>query len=549
MESIGRVRSFALVGVLVGVAACADNTTTGPSGKTPSLRSGVSTARRGPTRFANTIKYRDLGKKNARGFAGLASLEARALLGIDGGTTLDVSTGSIDNPDASSLLSKLQLKLFAPDGTQQTTTNYKDINSPTYQLSLAGRVRSSKLQVLGNIVGVDGKHSDVVLLTETVKLRPDVSVDRIIAPVQASTGTPTEISAVIAENNGDVGARADCVLAVDGVDVGRANAIWVDAGRTVSCVFNHTFTTKGTSQLTVRAIAVNPGDWSAANNSATQSITIVVPNNFAWFGSYIASRDWVGTKLQEGYYSITGVGDRYDFRQTQDIRRMDTWASNVEGHIPAMTGPLTFTLHDEIGGQTLTDFAFDPATATTFPFAGTYEDPAIGTVTFSGSCTDSYRLEPIVFEGVPQDASPAHMRICTTLRSGPSGPLPDISLTDFQYGTSAGDVSYYAEDYQKYDDGIPNGGFDYEFSFNGDVIYTYGNLIFGNDYSFVVRISGPIQTRTASGTIYTTTYVNQVSFPYECGDVNDPPFVGRFCFAADYTQTNTFGTATGTPDP
>src|SRR4051812_48818512 len=117
MESTVRVRSFALLGVFLGVAACADNSPTAPTAITPLFRRDLSATpgHRGPTLFANTIKYSDKGKKNARGFAGTASLEARALLSRDGSTTLDVSTGTIDNPDASQLLNKVQVKQFAPN--------------------------------------------------------------------------------------------------------------------------------------------------------------------------------------------------------------------------------------------------------------------------------------------------------------------------------------------------------------------------------------------------------------------------------------------------
>src|SRR3982751_6101294 len=127
MESRISVRSFALVGVLMATAGRADDSATAPISIHAQRRLDVSgvTARRGPTRFANSIKYLDKGKKNARGFAGAASLEVRALLGMDGNTTLDVATGTIDNPDASRLLNKIQLKQYALNGTLQTSINYK----------------------------------------------------------------------------------------------------------------------------------------------------------------------------------------------------------------------------------------------------------------------------------------------------------------------------------------------------------------------------------------------------------------------------------------
>jgi hypothetical protein len=550
MESIVRVRSFALLGVLLGSAACADNSATAPTATSELLRRDVSaaTGHRGPTRFANTIKYLDKGKKNARGFAGTASLEARALLGKNGSTTLDVSIGTIDIPDASRLLNKIQLKQYAPNGTLQITTNYKDLSSPTYQTTLAGRVRGSKVGVQGTIIGLDGKHSDVISVTDIVKLRPDVSVDRIIAPARSRLETPIQISALISENNGDVGARADCVLAVDGVDVGRANGIWVDAGRSVSCVFNHIFATTGTKQLAVRAISVNPGDWDVSNNSATQSIVIYVPNDFGWNGSYSAIREFVGTKLAEGFYIQTDNGARTDYRILENWRRNESWSSYISGQVAFMTGPLTFSLHDEIDGQTLTDFQFDPATATqVVDQTGVFEDPDFGSVTFHFECVDEQRLEQIVFEGVTITVSPANVRMCSQLQRSASGPIPERSWTYFQYGTNAGDVSYYTEDFQQYDD--PNPNLDNTHSFNGDVNYTYGNLKFGTDYSFVLRMAGPDQTKFASGTIHARTFTNVISLPYFCEDFDVDFYTGRQCFSGEYRQTATGESASGVPSP
>ncbi|HJP87311.1 MAG TPA: hypothetical protein VJ852_15065, partial [Gemmatimonadaceae bacterium] len=418
MTSNVRVRSFALLGVLAATGACVDSATAPMTTRALMRRDvSVTTPRRGPTRFANSIKYRDKGKKNARAFAGTASLEVRALLGIDGNTTLDVATGTIDNPDASRLLNKIQVKQYAPNGTLQTTSNYKDLSAPTYQATLAGRVRGSKLGVQGTVIGVDGKHSDVISATETVKLRPDVSVDRVIAPVQARLETPIQISALITENNGDVGAFTDCVLAVDGVDVGRGNGIWVDAGRSVSCVFNHIFTTKGTYQLSVRAVSVNPGDWDVSNNSATQAINIIVPNDFTWFGSYFNLRDYVGTKLSEGFYIFRDDGSRTDYRVLENWRHANNWGSNIGGHLPLMNGPLTFALHDEIDGQVLTDYQFDPATALRQQFTNSYEDPDLGTVDIHFDCFDQFRLESIVFEGVTVQVSPAFVRVCSQVQT------------------------------------------------------------------------------------------------------------------------------------
>lgn len=537
--------------MLLGAGACADNPATAPVTKSPSLRREASVAGRRPARFANSIKYRDKGLQHARGRAGIAAtaatLEARALLGRDGSTILDISTGAIDAPDASRLLSKVQLKQYAPDGTQQTTTNYKDINSPVYQLTLAGRARGSKLQVQGSIVSLDGKRADVVTLTETVKLRPDVSVDHITVPAQSFITVPVNISALISENNGDVGARADCVLAVDGVEVSRARGIWVDAGRSVSCLFSHIFPTTGTRQLTVTAVSVNPGDWNASNNAATSTIAITLPRNeFTWNGWYTSARNQTGWSLAEGSWSRSDYPASGVYRVYQEYRRQDSRSAHVTGRVGVMEPPFTFSFQDEIDGKLLNHENFDPITDQHSVYEGTYEDPDYGTVHYKASCTLAYRVVPIVFEGQTIDGWKSQVLICTWLRDGPSGPLPEVSFTEFDYITGAADVSYYAEDSYSCVNCTETG--DASYSFIGDVEYAYGTLLFGTDYSFMLKITGSDQSKTASGTIHLTTNDFVTTVPYSCRDTNDGIYFEHACFAGDYTQTVTQGIATGTPD-
>ncbi|HJQ09619.1 MAG TPA: hypothetical protein VJ840_01185, partial [Gemmatimonadaceae bacterium] len=194
------------------------------------------------------------------------------------------------------------------------------------------------------------------------------------------------------------------------------------------------------------------------------------------------------------------------------------------------------------------DFQFDESSALRQHFDFTYEDPDLGTLNQSGECVDGYHIEQVVYEGVLVDVAPAHVRVCSQIWRDASGAIIDRTHTDFQYGTSAGDVSYYTEDYQKYDDNDPNTNYDYEYSFNGDVDYTYGNLTFGSVYSFVFTVSGPDGTKTAVGTIPTTTFHNVFSWPYTCDDFDAGPFTGHSCSSADYRQTATTGVAYGNPD-
>jgi hypothetical protein len=110
---------------------------------------------------------------------------------------------------------------------------------------------------------------------ETVKLRPDLAVDHITAPERTPIGMPVDITALVSERNGDVGARADCVLSADGVAIDRATGIWIDANRSVSCLFRPIFSTVGQKHLTVSLVSVDPGDYNPSNNSASASVEVV----------------------------------------------------------------------------------------------------------------------------------------------------------------------------------------------------------------------------------------------------------------------------------
>ncbi|HEX8905297.1 MAG TPA: hypothetical protein VF771_10670, partial [Longimicrobiaceae bacterium] len=111
-------------------------------------------------------------------------------------------------------------------------------------------------------------------------LAPDLRAELHAAP-RTRTGFPVTITAEVAELNGDVGARADCVLYVDGAEADRANGIWVDAGDAVGCAFSHTFTTPGTKLLRVEVANVSPGDFEPSNNAASGTIDVADENPLA----------------------------------------------------------------------------------------------------------------------------------------------------------------------------------------------------------------------------------------------------------------------------
>jgi hypothetical protein len=225
--------------------------------------------------------------------------------------------------------------------------------------------------------------------------------------------------------------------------------------------------------------------------------------------------------------------------------------TSFSGHAPALIGPVSFSLHDEIDGTALNDLDADAASGgQSYSAEGDEEDVELGPVHYITSCRTAYNEEPGVFEGQAIMNSTASAQVCTSMRSNASGPLPDRSFTDFSFTTGAGDVSYYGEDFEKYDPG-PNGDPEhvYTFSFNGETHYAFGTLVFGKNYSFALSISGPGMTKTASGTMHLPDpHVVITSQPYSCQDSIDPFWISHTCHSENSTLSIIQATASGGPD-
>lgn len=218
----------------------------------------------------NAIKYKDAGKKHASGRSGSATVQARALVNRDHTADLQLTTGSFDPAASRGNIDKVQIK-------SQSTGTINDNrlrNDGTYSINLKGVDRGQPVEVHAHVSGIDGRKTDVVKLTETAKLRPDLSVTALSVAPTVVTGLPAIIDAAVRELNGDVGARANCQLRVNGTVVDSAEGIWVDAAGTVSCSFRYIFRTVGTARVEVALANVQPGDYDSGNNILRKDVTV-----------------------------------------------------------------------------------------------------------------------------------------------------------------------------------------------------------------------------------------------------------------------------------
>ncbi len=231
----------------------------------------------------NREKYRDAGFHPATGSSGTAVVSTRALVNKSGVTTLDVTTGSFDAAGPGSLLS-VQVKGLTPSGKLAFTATYSSLAGSAASLELPSAPRGIALQVQALVQGANGSRSNVVDVADVVHYAPDLAATRLRVPDQAPISVPVNIQATIQERNGDVGARADCVLYVDGIAADRANGIWVDAGGTVDCYMTHVFGEQRNYAVEIRVENVVPGDFDDASNRVSRSIAIVPPSGVAAFG-------------------------------------------------------------------------------------------------------------------------------------------------------------------------------------------------------------------------------------------------------------------------
>lgn len=273
---IWRYRTTAVAG-LVLLAACADklmapNAPLGPAGALLSSGGGG-----GPPLFSNSRQYRPQTMPHQSNRSGSATLTSRALLGKDGNTVLEVTTGALGASSAPGNISKLQLKISDQEGTLMPTRNFNGLSGGYQTLTFGGLPRHGHIQTQGNVRDIDPKRTDVVTIKERINFRPDLAVVDLMAPERVRPGETFVVTANISELNQDVGAHNDCVLYADGAEQERSVGVWVADGDMVTCAFQHSFANPGTYTLSMKSENVNPGDWDLANNSASRSIEVVNP--------------------------------------------------------------------------------------------------------------------------------------------------------------------------------------------------------------------------------------------------------------------------------
>jgi hypothetical protein len=400
--------------------------------------------------------YRESGVGNATGRAGSANMTARALLGKDGSTKVEVSTGTLDsNSTPPGSFGKVQFKplnaagnaLFAQNFFPTTASGYYSFVSPSLH-------RAEQIQLQGNITGIDRNRTDVVTVVEMVKIRPDLAVENLTFPSSAFVNHPVNISANIMELNGDAAAVTTCVLTIDGNNVDQAKNVYVDAAGSVSCAFVYTFNVIGNHTIQVTAANVVPGDWDTSNNSSSGTIDITNPisaeHSFASFQDNNGGFPLTSTSISKEWYLGNLVEDVSSTSGTTSGRTQDSntqfFSSGCTGSTNAVPWqfPVNVTYTENMDGAPVYSFTDTGISGYTTSYFG-YNFPMCGSIVASENLQYG------------SDYASDHWNYLLSYQYYDSAANLLMSSQSIQSERYAGDVTYFSYGYECYYWNSPSG--------------------------------------------------------------------------------------------
>ena len=465
-----------------------------------------------PQLVPNARRYKESGLKPATGRSGSASLTGRALLGKDGATTVELSTGPLDAGQANpGNITKSQIKPLDENGEPLYARNYANSSGGYFTTTVNDLHRGQQVQMQATINGIDANRTNVVTVVETVKLRPDLSPTDLSVPARGVPGNPVNISVVLRELRGDSGATTNLVLYADGMAVDRANGVWVDAGGTVSCVFTHTFNSAGTKQLEVKAEQTAPGDYDLSNNALTGTVVIGPIANVELsynvqvfdgdddYRAHIYEKRYFNGVLQterEEDFSAKGWQQQANFFGW--TARMVSFPLNI-AHLETNDGRIVFS--DSYTNLTPTSVIDASDGVTRFI--------AYNVFRYESSTGHYFNL-----------STTATINLATGLRT---------EMTSFSSNRLAGDVNYHSAGYERFWDNESGEEFFYTWN-TTDVVRAGTRIPFGTHYGINIALTtGDGTVYTASPTVTLNPFDNSGQQPYTCFDWSFDEFTGTSC--------------------
>jgi hypothetical protein len=208
-------------------------------------------------------------------------------------------------PDA---LKMVQVKIFALDGTLLSTKNLDDVTASdgTTDLRLGKVARQQRVATEVLVQNADATRTYVLQASTRTLLRPDLVVKATTAPRVVFATRTFDVTAQVAELNGDVGTAATVTLSDGPLALGSA-PVTVDAGGTADVHFqNVALADSGPSTLALAVRDADPGETDVANNGRRAGIDVINVANHSDVDQ--ASLGGYGAQMNQNVYaSITGA--------------------------------------------------------------------------------------------------------------------------------------------------------------------------------------------------------------------------------------------------
>ncbi len=475
---------------------------------------------RGPWRF-NNDKYSDRGHRPATGRSGDAAIQAEVLVGAGGLTILRVESfraGDLTSPAGD--IERVQVRAFSPRGKILfVRVERVPGDGSVYLAAFPDLPQGVTFQVTAHVRGLDGRRTDVVTVGGIGVLKaPDLALTSIGLPSAVYTGTPTIITAVVEELNGDRGAQADCELEVNGRVADRARGIWIDAGDAVTCAFTVTFARTGLHELRVSLKRVRPHDAGRGNNGRSVTVDVQAPSSIAGAPpvTWGANVRWGTTASRDTFEVTLTAPDGSVFFQGANASRADGTVQEA-------------LLSAQIG------------TALPFPLTRLEVAQASGGVLLHGAAWDD----------VGPDAGGSVGVDCVARGAGTGTEFylcaNQLGFSSLTYRRAAGSVTYQSSEYSR----VWNGAtYDVD-TYVTNVTDPLGAAVvpFGSTYTFDVRITTAGLTYGFGAVVPLGPVSEATGEPLSCSSFSLPldgvVYGGRTCMASSTSFTGIAGSANG----
>jgi hypothetical protein len=219
------------------------------------------------------------GKGKAQPF----SISVTAMQDVNANTDVTITTHvEQDGLTAPDLSKHIQMKSFDTEGELRWTQNYQNAalnvagdNTSSVTYTYTDMERHQPAKIIELVQTDEITKTKVLRGNSTVLFRPDITVTSVSAPAQVVVNDLVNITALIEELNGDLGADSTIELSLDGTVLDSASSVVLNPNSDAAVTMVTSFDTAGTYTLTVNAKDINPGDYDMSNNSNTVTIEVI----------------------------------------------------------------------------------------------------------------------------------------------------------------------------------------------------------------------------------------------------------------------------------